>query len=115
MSKKSNGRKSVLSTKARQRHEKAMEMAEAVRERTAVKVQKSKNSAKVIESRKKTWDEINKETLAREDAAQKAKSKADQEVVESDDDMEEEEEMQDAPAAKPESLPVAPVEEEEIL
>lgn len=53
------GRKSVLSTKARRRHERGLERAEHVVDRTAVKIQKSKRSAAEIASRKKAWDEVN--------------------------------------------------------
>lgn len=52
-----------------------MERAEAVAERTALKVQKSKGQARVIQSRKKTWDELNREILGREAAAAAKKSK----------------------------------------
>lgn len=68
VSKKSK-RKTVMSRAARQRHERAADMAEAVAERTAVKVQKSKASARVIESRKKTWDEINKDPVIKSKGA----------------------------------------------
>ncbi|ROW15387.1 hypothetical protein VPNG_02222 [Cytospora leucostoma] len=53
------GRKSVLSTKARKRHERGLERAEHVVDRTALKIQKSKRSAAEIASRKKAWDEVN--------------------------------------------------------
>ncbi|AEO62792.1 uncharacterized protein THITE_2107393 [Thermothielavioides terrestris NRRL 8126] len=62
-----SGRKAVLSSRARRRQEKSMDRAEAVMERTALKVQKSKDHAKVIHSRKKTWDEINREVFQREE------------------------------------------------
>lgn len=50
-----------MSSKARKRHEKGMERAEVVMDRTAVKVQKSKGQAKKNQAVKKTWDEINAE------------------------------------------------------
>jgi len=53
----------VLSTKARKRQEKSMDRAEAVMDRTSTKVEKSKGSFRVIQSRKKTWDEINRDAL----------------------------------------------------
>ncbi|KAK0754826.1 Alb1-domain-containing protein [Schizothecium vesticola] len=56
-------RKVVLSTKARKRQEKSMDRAEAVMDRTSTKVEKSKGSFRVIQSRKKTWDEINRGAL----------------------------------------------------
>lgn len=49
----------MLSTRARARHERGLEKAEAIVDRTATKVQKSKYSASRVETRKKTWDEIN--------------------------------------------------------
>jgi len=54
-------KKKVLSSKARRRLEKSMDRAEAVMDRTATKVQRSVNHAKVINKRKKAWEEINKE------------------------------------------------------
>jgi hypothetical protein len=56
-------RKVMLSTKARKRQEKSMDRAEAVMDRTSTKVEKSKGSFRVIQSRKKTWDEINRDAL----------------------------------------------------
>ena len=56
-------RKAVLSSRARRRLERSVGRAEAVQERTAVKVQKSKSQARVIHARKKTWDEINREVF----------------------------------------------------
>ncbi|KAK1760754.1 Alb1-domain-containing protein [Echria macrotheca] len=61
VSKKSK-RKTAMSSKARKRHERSMDKAEAVMDRTATKVQRSKGSLKVIQARKRTWDEINKDT-----------------------------------------------------
>jgi hypothetical protein len=66
-----NGRKSVLSSKARRRQEKAMDRAEAVMDRTEKKAEKSKGRARTIQGRSKTWDELNRKMLAkkaREDA-----------------------------------------------
>jgi hypothetical protein len=79
-----SGRKAMLSSKARRRQEKSADRAEAIMERTAVKVQKSKSHAKVISSRKKTWDEINKEAYDRENLAKlskKAKAKMEEDAV----------------------------------
>ncbi|KAJ9142571.1 hypothetical protein NKR19_g7163 [Coniochaeta hoffmannii] len=72
---KKTKRKSQLSHKARLRQERNLERAEAIAERTALKVQKSKGQARVIQSRKKTWDELNREILGREAADNKKKSK----------------------------------------
>ncbi|KAK4242305.1 hypothetical protein C8A03DRAFT_11527 [Achaetomium macrosporum] len=79
-----SGRKAVLSSKARRRQEKSMGRAEAIMERTALKVQKSKSHAKVINSRKKTWDEINREVFEREERAKlskKAKAKMEEDAM----------------------------------
>ncbi|RCI11651.1 hypothetical protein L249_7778 [Ophiocordyceps polyrhachis-furcata BCC 54312] len=58
-------RKSRLSTKARRRHDKGLEMAEAVGERTAAKTLRSVGRARVARDRRKPWDDVNK--AARED------------------------------------------------
>lgn len=78
------GRKAVLSAKARRRQAKSMDRAEAVMDRTAVKVQKSKGHAKVIGSRKRTWDEINKQLQGQDGLprlSKKAKAKAQEDAM----------------------------------
>ncbi|CAK7240012.1 MAG: hypothetical protein STHCBS139747_001447 [Sporothrix thermara] len=57
---KKQGRKSVLSAKARRRQERGLDMAAAVMERTAQKVQRSKSNARAVQSRSKEWTEINR-------------------------------------------------------
>lgn len=59
VSKKSK-RKSHMSSKARKRHEKALEMAEAVIERTGKKVERSKSRGRNVQDRAKGWDDINR-------------------------------------------------------
>ncbi|KAH6892986.1 Alb1-domain-containing protein [Thelonectria olida] len=54
------GRKSQMSAKARRRHEKGLEMAEAVIERTSLKVEKSLGRERVVKERSKTWEDVNK-------------------------------------------------------
>ena len=49
----------MLSTRARRRHERGLERAEEIVDRTSVKVLKSKKAAANIASRKKGWDDIN--------------------------------------------------------
>ncbi|KAI5811115.1 Alb1-domain-containing protein [Peziza echinospora] len=49
-----------LSTKQRKRKEKAMEMGEAVLERTARKVSESIVKAKAVDHRRAGWDDMNK-------------------------------------------------------
>lgn len=56
-----------MSARARRRHEKGLEMAEAVCERTANKVRRSAGRQRVVDARRKAWDDINK--LAAADAA----------------------------------------------
>lgn len=60
VSKKVSKRKLVLSSKARRRHDKALERAEAVAERTISKVERSKSQGKAVQSRRKDWDAINR-------------------------------------------------------
>jgi len=98
------GRKAILSSKARRRQEREMDRAEAVLERTSQKMQKSKAQARTIQSRRKTWDEVNK--VSRE-SGKKEKSAAqpdpEQEAVaaifqDTDEEMGEAE-AQDSPTA----------------
>ncbi|KAL2135064.1 hypothetical protein VTI74DRAFT_9880 [Chaetomium olivicolor] len=127
-----SGRKAVLSSKARRRQEKSMDRAEAVMDRTALKVQKSKGHAKVINSRKKTWDEINKEVFGAEEQpklSKKAKAKLEEDAMvaafyadeDGDAEMGGADEIGEAPgAAAAVPVPSAPIpaqqpEEEEIL
>lgn len=49
----------MLSTRARKRHERGLERAEEIVDRTSNKVLKSKKAAANITSRKKGWDDIN--------------------------------------------------------
>ncbi|OTA87643.1 hypothetical protein M434DRAFT_399381 [Hypoxylon sp. CO27-5] len=48
-----------MSSKARRRHEKGQDRAAAIMERTEQKVAKSKGQARTIQTRRKTWDEVN--------------------------------------------------------
>ncbi|KAG6356619.1 hypothetical protein INS49_014493 [Diaporthe citri] len=57
--KSKRGRKAVLSTRARKRHERGLERAEEIVDRTSNKVLKSKKAAANIAGRKKGWDDIN--------------------------------------------------------
>ena len=68
-------RKVVMSTRARKRHEKSMDRAEAVMDRTETKVQKSKGHFKVIQARARAWDEINKEMAGAEILSKKKAAK----------------------------------------
>lgn len=59
-----SGRKSQMSARARRRHERGLEMAEAVVERTRSKVEKSVGRSRVVKERSKTWEDINKKAAA---------------------------------------------------
>ncbi|PTD02330.1 hypothetical protein FCULG_00012032 [Fusarium culmorum] len=86
------GRKDKMSAKARQRHEKGLEMAAAVAERTQNKIEKSKGRSRNIQTRAKNWEEINRAAEEAERAAEeadKARDIADEEAKkdEGDEDM----------------------------
>lgn len=56
-------RKSRLTSKMRKRHEKGLEMAEAVTERTGKKIEQSIGRAKNVQRRSRTWEDINKDAV----------------------------------------------------
>jgi hypothetical protein len=88
--KKSQGRK--MSARARRRHERGMQMAEAVLERTSTKVEKSKGRGRAVQDRAKAWELINKKA-AEEEQREKEEEDEKKEGWETDEDM-------DAPEAK---------------
>ncbi|KAL7919752.1 Alb1 domain-containing protein [Trichoderma austrokoningii] len=51
----------AVSAKGRRRQERGLEMAEAIVERTSKKLEKSFSKARVVQSRAKKWDDINKD------------------------------------------------------
>ncbi|RSL39189.1 hypothetical protein CEP53_014243 [Fusarium sp. AF-6] len=117
VSKKSK-RKTAMSAKARRRHEKGLEMAEAVIERTRTKVEKSKGRGKSIQLRSKAWEEINRvaaEEGVEEDGEVEKKSGG----VELDEDMGgADEETLTAPVvpdAAPAAVPLPVDDDDEIL
>ncbi|KFY45466.1 hypothetical protein V494_00930 [Pseudogymnoascus sp. VKM F-4513 (FW-928)] len=65
--KSKNGRKAVLSAKAKRRQEISMDRAEAAMDKKSTKIEKSKDRARTIQSRSKTWDEQNRRMLARKE------------------------------------------------
>ncbi|KAF8866922.1 hypothetical protein BDZ45DRAFT_667591 [Acephala macrosclerotiorum] len=112
VTKKKNGRKTVLSAKAKRRQEKGMDRAEAVMDKTEKKVQKSKGKARTVQERAKNWEELNKKMLA-----QKAREEA---LALEKENWVDEEEMEDAPATETittetiaQSIPLPEPEEEE--
>ncbi|KAK7966101.1 uncharacterized protein PG986_000378 [Apiospora aurea] len=82
-----------LSSKAAKRREEAQDRAMAIMERTQKKVATSKGRARTIQTRRKTWDEINKEVpkdnpfAGLEDEAEDDDDEADAKVPELDDEM----------------------------
>ncbi|KAG8409400.1 hypothetical protein J3459_017576 [Metarhizium acridum] len=56
-------RKSRMTSKMRKRHEKGLEMAEAVTERTGKKIEKSIGRAKNVQRRSRAWEDINKDAV----------------------------------------------------
>lgn len=120
------GRKAVPSSRARRRHEKSMDRAAAVTDRTALKVHKSKGHARVIHSRKKTWDEINREVFERESKlSKKAKARMEEDAMvaafyaddDGDAEMEGAEGVEETQGGMTETAAVQPAagDEEEVL
>lgn len=54
------GRRSQLSARARRRHERGLEMAEAVTGRTGQKMERSLGRARTVQARSKAWDVVNR-------------------------------------------------------
>ncbi len=54
-----------MSAKAKRRHEKGMDRAEAVMDKKETKVEKSKGRARTVQERAKAWDDLNKKILAK--------------------------------------------------
>lgn len=131
--KSKNGRKSVLSAKAKRRQEKGLDRAEAVMDKKEKKVEKSKGRARTVQERAKAWEELNKKMLAkkaRDEALALEKENLVNEVE--DDEMEEDErdeevnmdaEANEDPVAEPmaieeiaQSIPLpAPVDDEDEI
>lgn len=84
--KSKNGRKAVLSAKARRRHEKGLDRAEAVMDKKETKIVKSKDRARTVQERAKAWEEQNKKILER-------KAKEEAERLEKENWEDEEEQM----------------------
>ncbi|KAI1020166.1 hypothetical protein LB503_006144 [Fusarium chuoi] len=81
------GRKEKMSAKARKRHEKGLEMAAAVVERTKNKVEKSKGRGRNIQQRSKNWDEINRAAEEAEGAESDAEVKGREVAMDEDMDV----------------------------
>ncbi|KAF9880982.1 hypothetical protein CkaCkLH20_01132 [Colletotrichum karsti] len=99
VSKKTNNRKSQMSAKAKKRNEKAMDRAEAIMDRTSNKREKSKNSSRTIQARRKGWEDINKNIPQKkfpdEEDLEQEEMKARQQVA-AEKDWETDEEMEGA-------------------
>ncbi|KAL4728857.1 hypothetical protein ACLX1H_003258 [Fusarium chlamydosporum] len=116
VSKKSKrGRKDKMSAKARQRHEKGLEMAAAVAERTQNKIEKSKGRGRNIQQRAKNWEDINKAAEEAEDAQESGDEevKKNERGFEMDEEMNGAEENLTAPVTDDSAAPSAPVADED--
>ncbi|KAF4626203.1 hypothetical protein G7Y89_g11958 [Cudoniella acicularis] len=97
VSKKSkNGRKSVLSAKARKRQEKGLDRAETVMDKKEKKVEKSKGRARTVQERSKAWEELNKKMLAKKAKEDAERLEKENWVDEEDEAMEEDAEVKNA-------------------
>jgi hypothetical protein len=124
ISKKSkNGRKTMLSAKAKRRQEKGMDRAEAVMDKKEKKVEKSKGKARTVQERAKAWDELNKRILAKKAREEAFAFEKENWVDEGEGDGMQDIEVEDVPAAEttvpdavPESIPLPePAEDEDEI
>jgi hypothetical protein len=108
-----------MSSKARKRHEKGIEMAEAVTERTGEKIKRSIGRERNVKERAKAWDAVNK--AAEAEAAEAKQIEGDEEDEEDEDKKsgwETDEEVADAaPEAKTATQPATDIDDDgdEIL
>lgn len=76
-----------MSSKARRRYEKGQDRAAAIMDRTEQKITKSKGQARTIQTRRKTWDEVNNQIPATKKSQAEAEEDDDVETSELDDEM----------------------------
>ncbi|KAH8668272.1 Alb1-domain-containing protein [Tricladium varicosporioides] len=116
VSKKSkNGRKSILSAKARRRQEKGADRAEAFMDKKETKVEKSKARGRTVQERSKAWEELNKKMLVQRAKEEGERIENESWVDEEDDGMEEDIEIKDTGVTENIPLPGPVEDEEEIL
>lgn len=119
VSKKSkNGRKSVLSAKAKRRQEKGLDRAEAVMDKKEKKVEKSRGRARTVQERAKAWDLLNKTILTGEERESEALEKenwVDEADAEDDVTVGDAPSLEDSAAAQSLPLPEPAEDEDEIL
>ncbi|KAI1102396.1 Alb1-domain-containing protein [Jackrogersella minutella] len=105
-----------LSFKARRRQEKEQDRAAAILERTEKKIAKSKGQARLIQTRSKTWDEVNNQIPANKKKPEvEANSEDDWEASDLDEDMNDAQskKAQEITAAVKEDSLQEPMEEEQ--
>lgn len=95
------GRKSQMSARARRRHEKGLEMAEAIAERTSTKLQRSLGRERTVKDRSKAWEQINRLAEEQDELERKA---AEGEQWETEEEMDD-----DGDVVVEEASPSAPV------
>jgi hypothetical protein len=93
--KSKNGRKSVLSSKAKRRQERGMDRAEAVMDKKEKKVEKSRGRARTVQERSRAWDELNRKMVAKK-AREAALALEKENWVDEEDDKEDEETLLDS-------------------
>ncbi len=93
-----NGRKSVLSSKAKRRQERGLDRAEAVMDKKEKKIEKSRGKAKTVQERSKAWDELNRKMVAKKAweaaLALEKENQLDKENEDGDEDEDEDEEIE---------------------
>ena len=122
-----NGRKSVLSTKAKKRQEKSIDRAAVVMDKKSTNIEKSKDRARLVQERAKAWDEHNKKLMAKK-ARDAALALEKENRVDEDGDVDADgdamEDVEEAPSAAgpmavedvDQSIPLQePAEEDEVL
>ncbi|OAQ65360.1 ribosome biogenesis protein Alb1 [Pochonia chlamydosporia 170] len=106
-------RKSRMTSKMRRRHEKGLEMAEAITERTGLKIEKSIGRAKNVQRRSRNWEDINKDAATGEEEEQQTGGSRFGGLMEEDGEDDWEDEGDGFDPANPAASKAVAVEEEE--
>ncbi|OAA51455.1 Ribosome biogenesis protein Alb1 [Metarhizium rileyi] len=112
-------RKARMTNKMRKRHDRGLEMAEAVTERTGRKIERSIGRAKSVQRRSRAWEDINRDVVVEGEGAEQSGGSRFGALVEEHGDDDDDDSIGDGDgdgfdAANPRAQAAAEDEEDEI-